>query len=76
MTARSCETKLQLGPIVAECGASPALHVRRTCAHDHVRDGWMCAGCMDVGARMICRTCDEADGHECPVTITSLAGAS
>jgi hypothetical protein len=72
---RECETRLEQGSVTAGCAAIPVIRVRRTCTHGHTRDGWMCTRCIAV-VRMACLTCHERDGHECPVTITPLAGAA
>jgi hypothetical protein len=58
------------------CGGQPTTPVRRACVHEHIRDGNLCALHLLHADAGRCRTCYEADGHECPITLAVLDGAS
>lgn len=60
------------------CGLRPyrsAGLFRRACAHEHVRDGWLCTGHAGTPQNGLCRTCWELPGdasHECPIGIAEV----
>jgi hypothetical protein len=62
--------------INATCDGQPTLAVRGACVHEHIRDGRLCALHLLMADIGFCRICYEHDGHECPITLQVLDGAS
>lgn len=73
---RTCEAIWTFLGIEAPCG-EPAIGLfRRACAHEHVRDGWMCAGHAGTPENGLCLACYELPGglsHECPIQIGEVS---
>lgn len=71
---RSCEAICTFFGIEVACPDVAAGLFRRACVHEHVRDGWLCAG--HAGRQDgLCLTCYELPGdasHECPISIAEV----
>ena len=62
-----------------ECGQVPAVPYRRICVHEHVREGWLCAGHVELNQAACCRTCAELPGelaHDCPIALELVPGGA
>ena len=57
------------------CDQPPVGRYRRACVHEHIRDGLLCQGHVDVAEAGLCAACHQLDGnlsHECEITLTPL----
>jgi len=73
--SRECEAIWTFLGIEAPCGEPAVGLFRRACVHEHVRDGWMCAGHATTPENGLCLACHELPGalsHECPISITGV----
>lgn len=76
--AHPCGAFLEL--IRTHCGATPALLFRRVCAHNHVRDVYLCAvheRAVSAAGIVTCRECANLPGgaHACPVALVRVPEA-
>ena len=73
---RACEAIWTFFGIEAPCGEPATGLFRRACAHEHVRDGWMCADHAETPQNGLCLTCHELPGdlsHECPIHVAEVS---
>jgi hypothetical protein len=68
--AYPCQAKA--GAPLRECGATPAALFRRVCAHQHLRDVWLCP--THTAAARLLGTCDRCatdltHPHRCPIAL-------
>lgn len=73
---RTCEAVWIFLGIEALCGEPATGLFRRACAHEHVRDGWMCADHAETPQNGLCLACYEMPGdlqHECPIHIAEVS---
>lgn len=72
---RACEAICTFFGIETPCPGVAAGLFRRACAHEHVRDGWLCTGHSGTPQNGLCQTCWELPGeasHECPIGIAEV----
>jgi hypothetical protein len=70
-----CESRLLLTGTV--CGGPSTGLYRGACAHEHVRERWLCTRHTSI-ANLWCRACFDLDGaqaHKCNVTLMPVAEA-
>ena len=59
----------------ARCGA-PGQAVIRACVHEHVTETVACEAHIAITELGYCLACMDADGHDCPITITLIGGGA
>jgi hypothetical protein len=72
---RTCEAVWTFFGAGGLCGDHAIGLFRRTCVHEHVRDGWLCRDHADAPQHGFCRVCYELPGglsHDCPIGLADV----
>jgi hypothetical protein len=71
----ACDATDHYGELRVPCTEPAAGRYRRGCVHEHVFDGWYCAGHAGDEAHARCGSCMDGPagtGHDCPVLLIPI----